>query len=96
MDRRNDGRSGTSRCSSGYRAREWRERGIRARRFLPCPHCGSAVTAKERVWTPPYCGGEAMIFRDARCVNPDCRWAYHRMGGTRDDFVSEVNRRNRG
>lgn len=86
-------RRGRLLCSEGYSTQQWREHGIRARRFKPCPHCGSVVAARERVWTPPYASEAKLVFRDARCVNPDCQWAYHRMGGTREAFVAEVNGR---
>ena len=76
-----------------YRAEEWHEKGIRARRFLPCPHCGSAVTGRERIWTSPYAGGGQAIFREASCVNPDCGWRYFKHEGSREAFVREVNRR---
>lgn len=75
-----------------YRAEEWREKGIRARRFLPCPHCGSAVTGRERIWTSPT-GGAQAVFREASCVNPRCGWHYYKHDGSREDFVAEVNRR---
>lgn len=80
--------------SSGmnYRAEEWREKNIRARRFRPCPHCGSAVTGRERIWTSPVSGMQA-IFREARCANAACGWHYFKHEGSREEFVSEVNRR---
>ena len=75
-----------------YRPEEWRERGIRARRFRCCPHCGAAVSARERVWTPRS-GGSTMIFREARCKGEGCGWRYVKHDGSRDDFVAAVNRR---
>lgn len=82
------------RMEAGFRwdRREWREHGIPSRRFSPCPHCGSAVTAWERRWTPPGVR-EAAVFRQARCVQEGCGWHYTRIGGTRDEFVHLVNRR---
>lgn len=88
-------RPGRSVCSSDWRPGEFTERGIRARRFAGCPHCGAAVTARERVWTPPYTGGRTMIFREARCENAGCGWHYFKTGGSREDFVAEANRRSR-
>lgn len=38
-------RPGQYRADMDYRAEEWRKRGLRAARFAPCPHCGSAVSA---------------------------------------------------
>lgn len=75
-----------------YRAEEWRERGIRARRFEMCPHCGSAVTGRERIWTSPY-GSAQAVFREAHCVNKGCGWRYFKHEGSREEFVAEVNRR---
>jgi len=75
-----------------YRPEEWREKGIRARRFLPCPHCGSAVSGRERSWTSPHSGAQA-IFREAKCANAVCGWRYFKHEGSREDFVAEVNRR---
>lgn len=89
-----DDRPGQQMCSSDYRPGEFTERGIRARRFADCPHCGAAVTARERVWTPPYIGGQTRS-REARCVNASCGWHYFKTGGSREDFVAEVNGRNR-
>ncbi len=76
-----------------YRPEEWREKGIRARRFLPCPHCGSAVIGRERIWTSPYSGGGQAVFREAKCVNDRCGWRYFKHEGSREEFVAEVNRR---
>lgn len=76
-----------------YRPEQWRDRGIRARRFLPCPHCGSTVAGRERIWTSPYTGGGQAVFREAKCVNEACGWRYFKHDGTREDFVREVNRR---
>lgn len=76
-----------------YRAEDWREKSIRARRFEPCPHCGSAVTGRERIWTSPYSGGGQAVFREAKCANEACGWHYFKHEGTRDEFVAEVNRR---
>lgn len=75
-----------------YRPDEWREKGIRARRFRPCPHCGSAVTGRERIWTSPMSGLQA-IFREARCANAACGWHYFKHEGSREEFVAEANRR---
>ena len=75
-----------------YHAAEWREKNIRARRFLPCPHCGSAVTGRERIWTSPVSGMQA-VFREARCTNDGCGWHYYKHDGSREAFVAEVNRR---
>ena len=85
---------GEGRQTSGmaYRPEEWREKGIRARRFLRCPHCGSAVSGRERIWTSPHSGLQA-VFREARCANADCGWRYFKHEGSRDEFVEEVNRR---
>lgn len=91
--RRDTDRPGRRVCSSNYRPGEFRERGVRARRFAPCPHCGAAVAARERVWTPPYAGGTSMVFREARCVNGTCGWHYFKTGGSREAFVAETNRR---
>jgi len=76
----------------GYNAQDWTERGIRARRFLPCPHCGGAVSGRERIYTPPG-GGLQAVFRSARCKTPGCGWRYFKHTGTREEFVAEVNRR---
>lgn len=75
-----------------YRPEEWREKGIWARRFKPCPHCGSAVTGRERIWTSPHSGLQA-IFREAKCANAACGWHYFKHEGSREEFVAEVNRR---
>lgn len=75
-----------------YRAEEWREKGIKARRFLPCPHCGSAVSGRERIWTSGETARQA-VFREARCVNARCGWRYFKHEGSREEFVAEVNRR---
>ena len=75
-----------------YRPEDWRERGIRARRFLPCPHCGCAVSGRERIYTPPG-GGAQAVFRSAKCKNNRCGWRYFKHEGSREDFVAEVNRR---
>lgn len=75
-----------------YRASEWREKGIRARRFAPCPHCGSAVSGRERIWTPPR-GGAQAVFREAKCTNASCGWRYFKHEGSREAFVAEANRR---
>lgn len=75
-----------------YRPEEWREKGIRARRFLPCPHCGSAVSGRERIWTSPFGSGQA-VFREAKCANAACGWRYFKHEGSREEFVAEVNRR---
>ena len=76
-----------------YRASDWREKNIRARRFAPCPHCGSAVSGRERIWTSPFDGGGQAVFREAKCVNAACGWRYFKHEGTRDEFVAEANRR---
>ncbi len=75
-----------------YRPGEWREKGIRARRFEPCPHCGSAVSGRERIWTSPHSGLQA-VFREAKCANAACGWRYFKHEGSREEFVAEVNRR---
>ena len=75
-----------------YRPEHWREKGIRARRFLPCPHCGSAVSGRERIWTSPHSGLQA-VFREAKCANAACGWRYFKHEGSREEFVAEVNRR---
>ena len=75
-----------------YRAEEWSEKGIRARRFLPCPHCGCAVSGRERIWTSPVSGAQ-VVFREARCVNTRCGWHYFKHDGSREEFVAEANRR---
>lgn len=84
-------RPGVLRAGMDYDAASWIERGIRAARFLPCPHCGSAVTARERTLLQSPIG--PAVFRRAECVNPACRWSYNKEGGTREDFVRDVNRR---
>lgn len=76
-----------------YRPKEWHEKNIRARRFLPCPHCGSAVTGRERIWTSPYSGGGQAVFREAKCADAACGWRYFKHNGSREEFVAEVNRR---
>ena len=88
--------TGVSVGSFPYRAEEWAEKSIKARRFVPCPHCGAAVVAIERRWTPPYIGGRQAVFREAKCVNIACGWRYYQHGGTRDEFVDGANRRNKG
>lgn len=75
-----------------YKLEEWREKNIRARRFLLCPHCGSAVVGRERIWTSPY-GSVQAVFREAKCVNDRCGWRYFKHEGSREEFVAEVNRR---
>ncbi len=85
-------RPGKMETASDYKSEEWKDRGIRARMFRPCPHCGGAVSARERIWTPPYSDAQAMIFRQARCTRK-CGWGFARMGGSREDFVAAVNRR---
>ena len=89
-----DDREGRAARTGGalYDPSEWRERGIRARRFKPCPHCGAAVTARERVWTPWH-GTTSMVFREARCVNSGCGWRYFKHNGSREEFVAEANQR---
>ena len=76
-----------------YKNDEWRERGIRAKRFLPCPHCGSVVSGRERSWWPAGATEAAMVFRTATCVNRSCGWSYRNTGGGREEFIEEVNRR---
>lgn len=76
-----------------YHPEDWKEHSIRRRRFLPCPHCGSAVIGRERIWTSLYSGGGQAVFREARCVNEACGWRYFKHEGTREEFVREVNRR---
>ena len=76
-----------------YRPEEWHEKSIRTRRFRHCPHCGSAVLGRERIWTSPYSGGGQAVFREAKCVNDACGWRYFKHEGTREEFVCEVNRR---
>lgn len=75
-----------------YRPEHWREKGIRARRFLPYPHCGSAVSGRERIWTSPFSDMQA-VFREAKCANAACGWRYFKHEGSREEFVAEVNRR---
>ena len=77
-----------------YRPEEWAEKGIKAKRFIPCPHCGCAVIARERRWTPR--SGTQMVFREARCASDDCGWRYFQHGGSREEFVAAVNRRGKG
>lgn len=78
-----------------YIAAEWAEKGIKCKRLSPCPHCGSVVLARERRWTARS-SGDQMVFREARCVREDCGWHYFRHGGTREEFLAEVNRRSYG
>ena len=84
-------RPGVMRAALDYDDGYWIERGIRAARFLPCPHCGSAVAARERTLLGGPIG--PAVFRRAECVNPDCYWRYSQEGGTREDFVRAVNAR---
>lgn len=88
-------RAGQYRADMVYIVGDWREHGIRAARFAPCPHCGSAVSGRERTLTAASRFGPK-VFRHAQCSNPDCGWTYSREGGTREEFVSAVNRRWRG
>ena len=37
--------------------------------------------------------GMQAIFREARCANAACGWHYFKHEGSREEFVSEVNRR---
>ena len=76
-----------------YKSDEWREHGIRAKRFLSCPHCGSAVSGRERSWWPDGATEPGMVFRTATCVNRSCGWSYRNTGGGREEFIAEVNRR---
>ena len=41
-------RSGQWRAGMDYDGAVWRDHSIRAARFAPCPHCGSAVSGRER------------------------------------------------
>jgi len=83
---------GRKQSGMAYNPEDWREHGIRARRFAPCPHCGASVSARERVWLPRG-GTKSAIFREARCSNADCGWRYFGHDGSRDAFVAAVNRR---
>lgn len=74
-----------------YEPEQWRERGIRAARFKPCPHCGGTVIARERVLMASRFG--PAVIRRAECSNASCGWVYMRTGGTREDFVRAVNER---
>lgn len=76
-----------------YNADEWREHGIKASRFKPCPHCGGAVAARERAYSPRHLSTPKVVFRSAYCVNDSCGWRYFRQGGSREAFVDEVNTR---
>ena len=91
-ERREAGRPGEFASGFDYRKEDWTEHGIKARRFSPCPHCGSAVRGIERVWKRP---GETQktAFREATCVREGCGWHYFRTGGSREDFIEEANRR---
>lgn len=84
-------RQGQPSVGMSYEPEQWRERGIRAARFRPCPHCGGAVLARERVLTASRFG--PAVIRRAMCSNPACGWVYMRTGGTRDEFVRAVNER---
>ena len=85
-------RPGQWRAGMDYDGAVWRDHSIRAERFAPCPHCGSAVSGRERTLSAAHRFGPA-VFRRAECTNPDCGWAYWHTGGTRDEFVQLVNRR---
>ena len=84
---------GKQQSGMAYRAEDWKARGIRKKRFRPCPHCGSAVVGKERIWTPPYSGAPQAVFREAHCMNEACGWRYFKHEGTREEFIAETNRR---
>lgn len=84
-------RPGVLRAALDYDKGYWIERGIRASRFLPCPHCGGAVLAKERTLLQSPIG--PAVFRRAECSNLACRWSYSKEGGTREEFVRDVNTR---
>ena len=88
-------RPGQWRAEMDYDSAYWRDHSIRAARFAPCPHCGSAVSGRERTLSAAHRFGPE-VFRRAECKNPECGWAYQRTGGTRDGFVAAVNRRSAG
>lgn len=89
----NNNRPGRMVSGFAYQSEEWREHGIRAKRFEPCPHCGSAVSGRERSWWPAGATEAAMVFRTATCVNRSCGWSYRNTGGGREEFIAEVNKR---
>lgn len=84
-------RPGQTSLAMDYEPEQWRERGIRAARFKPCPHCGGVVIARERVLMASRFG--PAVIRQAACNNIACGWVFLRTGGTRDDFVRAVNER---
>ena len=87
-------RPGQTSIAMDYEPEQWRERGIRAARFKPCPHCGGAVLARERVLEASRFG--PAVIRRAECGNASCGWVYMRTGGTREEFVRAVNERRSG
>lgn len=85
-------RGGWTAGSTAYNPAHWREHGIPAHRFVPCPHCGGAVAGRERRWKKY--GGEPVVFFEAHCLS-GCGWHYFAHEGSRDDFVEAANRRYR-
>ena len=75
-----------------YIPAQWRDHGIRAARFLPCPVCGGAIAGRERRWTR-VSTGETAVFFEARCLRTGCGYRYVAHEGTRDAFVAAANRR---
>ena len=75
-----------------YIGAQWREHGIRAVRFAPCPVCGGTVAGRERRWTR-LSTGEHTVFYEARCLCDGCGYRYIAHEGTRDEFVAAANRR---
>lgn len=84
-------RHGQPSIQMDYAPEQWHVRGIRAARFKPCPHCGGAVLARERVLEASRFG--PAVIRRAECSNASCGWVYMRTGGTREEFVRAVNER---
>lgn len=87
-----EGHAGRLVAASDYIKGQWREHSIRSARFAPCPHCGGAVSGRERRWNR-WSTHETMVFFSARCTRVGCGWQYTAHSGTRDEFVAACNRR---